>query len=336
MTPETTAPRSRRVLLAGALGGLGVWAAAAIGRSSPALADGEIVHVGDNITTAATTTRITNSANSQAVLVVQSDSDGFALVGQGNSGAGVWGTAATGAGVRGTSTSGFGALGASNSGPGVRGLSVSSSAVYGTSDTYVGVYGNSTSGNGVVGNTAATDHAGVVGYADGAGTGVVGASGGVIPAAKLKTGVYGHATQDSSSRGVWGYSPAGYGVYGESSSGRGVQGVATTGIGVRAAASSGVGLLASATTGYALRTDGKVKLDKSAGLATIASGTSSIAVTPGIDLTATSGVIATLNGSAGGSTAVKRVAINATTNVFTIYLTANAIANVKVAWLVIS
>jgi len=47
-------------------------------------------------------------------------------------------------------------------------------------------------------------------------------------------------------------------------------------------------------------------------------------------------VIATLNGSAGGSTAVKRVAINATTNVFTIYLTANATASVKVAWLVVS
>jgi hypothetical protein len=167
-------------------------------------------------------------------------------------------------------------------------------------------------------------------------TGVLGVSGNVVVAAKPKTGVYGQATQDSTSRGVWGSSPAGYGVYGESSSGRAVQGVATTGIGVRAAASGGVGLLASATTGYALRTDGRVKLDKSAGLATIASGTASIAVTPGIDLTATSGVIATLNGSAGGSTAVKRVAIDTTTNAFTIYLTANTIANVKVAWLVIS
>jgi hypothetical protein len=57
-------------------------------------------------------------------------------------------------------------------------------------------------------------------------------------------------------------------------------------------------------------------------------------VTPGIDLTSTSAVIATLNGNAGGSTTVKRVLINATANTFTIYLTANSTANVKVAWLV--
>jgi hypothetical protein len=209
-------------------------------------------------------------------------------------------------------------------------------ALTGQGSQGIGVHGFSTFNIGVLGETDSSSLAAVAGRSFGGGTGVLGsADNAPIPAAKAKTGVYGQATQDSSSRGVWGYSPAGLGVYGESSSGRAVQGVATTGIGVRAAASSGVGLLASATTGYALRTDGKVKLDKSAGLATIASGTASIAVTPGIDLTATSGVVATLNGSAGGSTAVKRVAINATTNVFTIYLTANAIANVKVAWLVL-
>ena len=42
MTTESTdiAPRSRRALLAGALGGLGVWAASAIGRVAPAEARG--------------------------------------------------------------------------------------------------------------------------------------------------------------------------------------------------------------------------------------------------------------------------------------------------------
>ena len=90
-----------------------------------------------------------------------------------------------------------------------------------------------------------------------------------------------------------------------------------------------------ATTGYALRTSGRVRLDKSAGKARIASGTSGVVVTPGLDLTSASAVVATLNGNAGGSTAVKRVAINATANTFTIYLTANAIANVNVAWIVL-
>ena len=94
-------------------------------------------------------------------------------------------------------------------------------------------------------------------------------------------------------------------------------------------------MLGEATTGYALQTVGRVRLDKSAGLATIASGSSTVTVTPGIHLTTTSAVIATLQSNAGGATAVKRVAVNATNNTFTIYLTANSSALVKVAWLVL-
>jgi hypothetical protein len=209
-------------------------------------------------------------------------------------------------------------------------------ALTGQGNQGIGVHGFSTFHIGVLGETDSSSQAAVAGRSFGGGTGVLGsADNAPIPAAKLKTGVYGQATQDSTSRGVWGYSPAGLGVYGESSTGRAVQGVASSGIGVRASASSGTGCYATSTTGYALRTDGKIRLDKSAGVATIASGTSSITVSPGIDLSATSAVVATLNGSAGGSTAVKRVAINTTTNVFTIYLTANSTASVKVAWLVL-
>jgi hypothetical protein len=208
-------------------------------------------------------------------------------------------------------------------------------AVTGQGNQGIGVHGFSTTNIGVLGETTGSVAA-IAGRSFGGGTGVLGtADNAPVPAAKPKTGVYGQATQDSTSRGVWGYSPAGLGVYGESSSGRAVQGVASSGIGVRAASSSGTGCYATSTTGYALRTDGKVRLDKSSGVATIASGASSVAVTPGIDLTATSAVVATLNGSAGGSTVVKRVAINATTNAFTIYLTANSTAAVKVAWLVL-
>jgi len=199
-------------------------------------------------------------------------------------------------------------------------------AITGQGSQGIGVHGFSTFNIGMLGETDSSSLAAVAGRSFGGGTGVLGtADNAPIPAAKLKTGVYGQATQDSSSRGV----------YGESSSGRAVQGVASSGIGVRAAASSGTGCYATSTTGYALRTDGRVRLDKSAGVATIASGTSSISVTPGVDLTTTSAVIATLNGNAGGSTAVKRVAINATTNAFTIYLTGNATASVHVAWLVL-
>jgi hypothetical protein len=269
--------------------------------------------------------------------VTSSAGTAVGVTGETTAGTGVYGLSPGGIGVAGQSTSGVGAQGVSDSSTGVNGVSNSGVGVYGSSNSSVAVRAASTSNIGVVGSNGTASKPAILGFSEGSGTGVQGYSGSsaLLPTSKPKAGVYGHAAQDATSRGVWGSSPAGYGVYGESSSGRAVQGVATTGIGVRAAASSGVGLLASATTGYALRTDGKVKLDKSAGLATIASGTASIAVTPGIDLTATSGVVATLNGSAGGSTAVKRVAINATTNVFTIYLTANAIANVKVAWLVL-
>jgi hypothetical protein len=44
---------------------------------------------------------------------------------------------------------------------------------------------------------------------------------GSVPASKAKTGVYGYASNDSSSRGVTGESPAGIGVYGVSSTGYG-------------------------------------------------------------------------------------------------------------------
>lgn len=209
-------------------------------------------------------------------------------------------------------------------------------AVTGQGSQGIGVHGFSTFHIGVLGETDSSSQAAIAGRSFGGATGVLGsADNAPIPAAKPSTGVYGVATKDGTSRGVWGYSPAGYGVFGEATTGRGVQGTAWSGVGVRAAATNGTGIWASATTGYAVRADGRIQFNKSAGLATIASGTSSISVTPGIDLTSTTAVIATLNGNAGGSTAVKRVAINVTTNVFTIYLTANATASVKVAWLVL-
>jgi hypothetical protein len=116
---------------------------------------------------------------------------------------------------------------------------------------------------------------------------------------------------------------------------RGVRGVGSSGYGVAGYATSGIAVHGQATSGYALRTDGRVRLDKSAGIATIASGANNVLVTPGIDLTSTSAVLATLQGSAGGATTVQRVAIDTTANTFRIYLTANAMASVNVAWLVL-
>jgi hypothetical protein len=126
-------------------------------------------------------------------------------------------------------------------------------------------------------------------------------------------------------------SPQGTGVYGYSQ--------ATSGfaVGVQAITDSadGAGLYATGV-GIALWAKGRVRLEKSSGKATIAAGTKSVVVTPGIDLTAATHIIATLNGSPGGTTTVQRVAINTVTDKFTIFLTANTINAVKVAWLVLS
>ena len=114
-----------------------------------------------------------------------------------------------------------------------------------------------------------------------------------------------------------------------------LHGTATTGYGARAYAATGTAGYFSTgglKAGTALQAVGKVKFDKSVGIATVAAGTPRVTVTPGIDLTATSAVVATLQGDAGGSTTVKRISMNPTTDQFTIYLTANATAAVKVAW----
>jgi len=63
----------------------------------------------------------------------------------------------------------------------------------------------------------------------------------------------------------------------------------------------------------------------------VPAGASSVVVTPGTNLVATSAVVATLQ-SNGGRALVKYVKVNAPGDTFTIYLSANAPANVKVAW----
>ena len=314
MTVDTSTPRSRRVLLTAALGAGAAAIASALGRPLPAFAaDGQAVLVGGEYT-ATSETKITQTTASTTA---------------------IWGNSASGFGVRGSSTSHVGVQGSSTSYIGVYGISDSGEGVYAFSDKGTGVQGTSTSDIGIHGSSSATAMPAILGRSAGGSTGVQGFSGSTsTPAASVKTGVYGYAVQDASATGV----------LGQSTAGRGVVGVATSGVGVRAAATSGIGVYASATgtaghfatsgpkIGTALRTIGRVRFDNSVGIATIASGTSSVTVTPGIDLSATSAVVATLQGDAGGSTTVKRVVVDATADTFTIYLTGNTTAAVKVAW----
>lgn len=163
--------------------------------------------------------------------------------------------------------------------------------------TEIGILGR---GEGTTGQTRGV--VGVVSSPDG--TGVIGSSGPTfpLPAPRARTGVYGIAAQG------------------------------TSGVGVRGHSEEGTGLFGSSTTGTGLRASGRVRFDHATGTATIAAGTNSVVVTPGITLVSGSAVTATLMGNPGGSTTVQRVAVNTTDDTITIFLTANATADVKVGW----
>ncbi|HSM18548.1 MAG TPA: hypothetical protein VK845_16290 [Gemmatimonadales bacterium] len=200
--PTTTKSSSRRAVLAGALGGIGAWAASAIGRASPVRAEGENIQVGGEYTTATSRTYLENSANNSDVLVAASTGYGTGVYGRSKN-----------IGVEGTTTAD------SPAGIGVYGSNAGD-------NPGIGVWGTSAHGNGVVGQSSSlSDMAGVVGISGGTSTGVLGTSGGSV-AAKPKTGVYGYANQDAGSRGVFGRSPKGHGLHGETGNGAAVFGKA--------------------------------------------------------------------------------------------------------------
>lgn len=99
-TPASTV-RSRRALLAGLGGALAAVAAQAASRPLPALAEGEVMHVGGNYLTATTATQLKNSANNRDVFIANST----------NFGTGVWGKSFRGKGVLGQSTHNAGVVG---------------------------------------------------------------------------------------------------------------------------------------------------------------------------------------------------------------------------------
>jgi hypothetical protein len=297
MAIDTPPARSRRAVLAGALGAGLASLAAALGRPrAAAAADDQPMLVGGEYTSSSVT-QITNSTTGHTV-----------LAGVSSSGTGVYGQSTTYYGVHGSSTSFPGVFGASTSNPGVRGVGYD----------HIGVSGSS----------QATDKPGTAGQSA-ASTGVLGYSGaGALPTTPSKTGVYGYAAQDADSRGVWGRSAAGRGVYGQSTSGQGVRGYSATGV-------AGYFGTSDPAKGTGLRVLGRARFDHCVGVVTIANGSAtSVAISPGIDLTSTSAVVATLMNDAGGSTAVKRVEIDPTADTFFVQLTAaNASGGpVKVAW----
>jgi hypothetical protein len=295
-TPSvTTQTSSRRAVLTAALGAGAVGVATTIVRAPAASADdGFPVLLGEDNSSSSTTTVTMSSGVTDPVLRLVS-TDGTALRAVSTNFEGVRAQSTVNTAVSATSQSGFGVYASTDS----------EIAMYGTSNTAVGVCGTSAGAAGVLGSSNLTSTAGTAGMAQGGGTGVLGCSGLVdLPAAPARTGVFGYAAQ---------------------STGRGVRGYATSGV-------AGYFSTAGPRSGLALQAVGRVRLDKSAGLASIAAGARTVTVTPGIDLVPASAVVATLQGDAGGTTTVQRVSVDTSTNRFTIHLTARSTRSVKVAW----
>ena len=99
MAIDTTAPRSRRALLASVGAAVAGAAAATLGRALPAAAEGQNVQVGGEYTDATSTTLIENQANDETIFEARSLGGGTAIVGQSDSGGGISGVSNTGEGV---------------------------------------------------------------------------------------------------------------------------------------------------------------------------------------------------------------------------------------------
>ena len=138
--------RSRRRILAVALGAVGAAIAQTLGRPTVAqAADGDPVVAGE-IVTASTTTQI-HVSGIYGALAVQADgagADAFAAVNTGGGGGGVYGQSSgtNSSGVRGFSDIGIGIQGGSTTGTGVYG--------FGPNGVSVGVHGQAYNGTGVL------------------------------------------------------------------------------------------------------------------------------------------------------------------------------------------
>jgi hypothetical protein len=211
---ETPAPRSRRSVLAAALGGLAASVAALAGRPRPArAAAGSNLIIGSSANNAGTSNTILTTSSSVVAFELIQNGPGTALMGYVKPGTGgtrgVYGRSDSpnGDGVQARNGGALGtgaairAFGGSNTGVDASVATGNRSAVRGAAAGGVGVYGVSTAFYGVEGRS----EGGLAGvYGSSSGQGVVGAG---------TTGVYGVSASDT---GVLGYSngDSGHGVIG--------------------------------------------------------------------------------------------------------------------------
>jgi hypothetical protein len=296
---ETSAPRTRRSILAGALGGLGILGVSALGRASTVAAAND-----DNVLLGQGSTDETQNAATLPT-VINSTSD--ALGGNSTAGVGVAGRS-TGPGdpESGHST---GVMGVAGDGSSIA-PTTNEVGVYGFSNESTGsagIWGDSLDGTGIVG----TGYTGVVGV------GLFGVYGLADLNTTGGTGIAGDSYTDST--GVLGFSgeeqiPSpipGVGVVGMAGTG------ASTGVRGHALAGSTYGVVASAasTSQVALYVSGKLKLSRSGRVSTTSSATSKKVTMAGV--TTSSYIVATLQTSVSGC--YVRAVVPASGS-FTIYL----------------
>jgi hypothetical protein len=288
---DPAAPRSRRAILAGALGGAGALIANSLGRATPvAAADGDPLLLGRG------TTPTDNEATTATILNASVDHAFVVKTTAGNGAVEGW-TSFGGIGVFGVTGNGVGVQGQSSQGPGVMGLSGPGQTDTGGASRHTGVIGSTGDSTTFAENT---DETGVYGFANDSGgaagvwgdslqgIGVVGTgdwgmygfgSAGVVgDAASVGTGVYGFAGAEEIVT-----PPPGAGVVGRAGAG----------------AIYGVVAAASAANQFALYVAGRLRLNGPGGRTSFTStATSKKIVLAGV--TTSSFVVATLQTSISG------------------------------------
>jgi hypothetical protein len=296
---DPTTPRSRRSILAGALGGAGLLVANALGKANPvAAANNDPVLLGKG------TTPTENAATAQTVV---NATGAHALVGLSDTAIGVFGRS-SGPGT-GRST---GVVGATGDGSDLAD-DLDQTGVYGFSDDSVqaaGVWGDTVQGTGVVGTgdwgVYGAGFIGVVGDADSASNGIYGFAGDEAILAPV------------ASAGVLGVAGLG----------------APTGVRGHAAPGSTYGMVASAssTAQTALYVAGKLKLNRSGRVAIGSSATTKVVTLTGV--TTSSYIVATLQTVATSGCYIRAVVPKL--NGFTIYLSRTPGRTVYVGYVVVN
>jgi hypothetical protein len=340
--------RTRRSVIAAALGGVGVYVAQALGRPQQAdAANGDTVKVGQTKTGSALT-QISSSSSGFKGTTTGSGTSG--LIGQSSSGTGFGvnginlATSGTPVGVRGSSTGngigvyGFAARGVVGEANGTSGIGVVAKSTA-TSGTPNGLRASSLAPNS---DAIIAENSTI---SSGTGTAIRGRS------SNFEC-IFGENVSDPlsvpRSTGVLGKGPQ-FGVEGHGVR-LGVFGHAddllndvpsvpgTLKAGVRGSANgashTGGSFENFNALGMALHAKGGLKIESACGVATIAAGTDSITVTPTVKVTANSVVLANLQSSPGNAALLRLVAPG--NNQFTVFLNAQATNNTTVGWLVIS